>query len=463
MSELVVFAGPTIDAAQVCGVLGGDAVVLGPARQGDVMRARRLGARVIAVIDGYFQSVPAVWHKEILWAMADGAHVVGAASMGALRAAELHSFGMVGVGRIFEWFRDGVLVRDDEVAVAHASAEAGYRTLSEAMVNIRATVAAAVDAGALDHSEAGAVLADAAARFYPDRHWAGLRDGVAERAGAAAAARLDDFVRNGGRVDQKRADASALLELLRDGGDAWSTPKSVTFSLARTVWFDHLHRHAGTFSGAEGAAVAVGEADLDDELRLHRQFRPALRATLLRHLTGEEARRRGLRVGPEQVADYANDVCHDLGLVDQASFEAWLDRNGLTTAAFNELMELELQRSMVMTEISRPARAALPDGLRLAGLWPAVTARAARKVRLLEDAGLADPGLEATGLRSHDELVDWWLDRVGEGGHRSPYDLDALAAAADYPDRHQFLQALLREYCASMLGLEPLEGGGRRW
>ena len=42
--------------------------------------------RAIGIIDGYFQQVPSVWHKEILWAMAQGVHVFGSASMGALRA-----------------------------------------------------------------------------------------------------------------------------------------------------------------------------------------------------------------------------------------------------------------------------------------------------------------------------------------------------------------------------------------
>ena len=43
--------------------------------------------------------------------MAQGIHVFGAASIGALRAAELDAFGMRGIGRIYEDFRDGVLAR----------------------------------------------------------------------------------------------------------------------------------------------------------------------------------------------------------------------------------------------------------------------------------------------------------------------------------------------------------------
>ena len=63
--------------------------------------------------------------------------------MGALRAAELHTFGMRGVGRIFEAFRDGEVEDDDEVAVVHGPAELGYLVLSEPMFNIRATLARA--------------------------------------------------------------------------------------------------------------------------------------------------------------------------------------------------------------------------------------------------------------------------------------------------------------------------------
>src|SRR5690606_24942574 len=103
-------------------------------------------------IDGYFEHVPSVWHKEILWAMQEGIHVYGAASMGALRAAELAAFGMVGVGAIYEAYATNALEDDDEVAVAHASAEEGYRPLSNAMVDVRATFETAFVQGILSEN-----------------------------------------------------------------------------------------------------------------------------------------------------------------------------------------------------------------------------------------------------------------------------------------------------------------------
>ena len=141
----IVFVGPTLAPEEVAAA--GDFICLPPVSQGDVYRAARSRPRAIGIIDGYFSGAPSVWHKEILWAISEGVPVFGSASMGALRAAELHSFGMRGVGRIFEAFRDGVLEDDDEVAVLHGPAEIGYLAASEPMVNIRETLALARDEG----------------------------------------------------------------------------------------------------------------------------------------------------------------------------------------------------------------------------------------------------------------------------------------------------------------------------
>ena len=105
--------------------------MLPPVAVGDVLAlARRRGVARIAIIDGYFERMAAVWHKEILLALERGIAVWGAASMGALRAAELAPFGMIGVGAIYRAFARGALVADDEVAVAHLPAEYGYRATS---------------------------------------------------------------------------------------------------------------------------------------------------------------------------------------------------------------------------------------------------------------------------------------------------------------------------------------------
>ncbi len=99
-----VFAGPTISRDEVARRQP-TSICLPPVAQGDVYRVAQGRPGAIGIIDGYFEGALSVWHKEILWAMAEGIHVFGSASMGALRAAELHAFGMRGVGPIFEAYR----------------------------------------------------------------------------------------------------------------------------------------------------------------------------------------------------------------------------------------------------------------------------------------------------------------------------------------------------------------------
>src|SRR5262245_12561297 len=133
--RVVVFCGPTLGQHERAAY--SEFEFRQPVRQGELYAAAQGGAQVIGVIDGYFDGQPAVWHKEILWALSQGITVFGASSMGALRAAELHPFGMRGVGAIFESYRDGSLTDDDEVVLIHGPPETGYVRLSEPMVNLR--------------------------------------------------------------------------------------------------------------------------------------------------------------------------------------------------------------------------------------------------------------------------------------------------------------------------------------
>jgi hypothetical protein len=218
----VVFLGPTLPlevAQSLC-----DAVFLPPARRGDVLAALEAHRpTTMALIDGYFEQVPSVWHKEILFALAHGIRVAGAASMGALRAAELRAFGMVGVGRVFDAYVSGRFAPfpepfedDDEVAVVHGPAEAGYPS-SDAMVDIRATLARAVDEGVLDREAALALAAAGKALFYKERSYPVLLERAAADGLDAADLRRFAAWLPGGRVAQKRLDAEALLRHLGAG------------------------------------------------------------------------------------------------------------------------------------------------------------------------------------------------------------------------------------------------------
>ena len=182
-----------------------------PVKQGEVYEAALARPAIIGIIDGYFEVTPTVWHKEILWAMAQGIHVYGSASIGALRAAELHPFGMVGIGRIFAAYRDGILTDDDEVAVLHGPEELGYPAVTEAMVNIRATLDKAIAEGVLDRGLAAQLTEIGKMLFYKERSWSAiLRFATGHD---LPPARLDDLAAwlHRGRVDQKRTDTLDMI------------------------------------------------------------------------------------------------------------------------------------------------------------------------------------------------------------------------------------------------------------
>lgn len=231
----VIFVGPTLSGDP----LRSDRRFLWrpPAAHGDVLRAARRSPSAIGLIDGCFETMPTVWHKEILWALSHGVPVFGAASMGALRAAELHDFGMIGVGRVFADFRDGRLRDDDEVAVLHAPAELDWTPLTVAMVDVRATLEAAVAAGILATRVGKQIERQAKAMFFKDRTWRRLlvsvrRDGVSN-------AHLDAFRSWVARhmVAIKRLDAFAMVAAMADrlAVDPVSFRQPYAFT-ATTLW-----------------------------------------------------------------------------------------------------------------------------------------------------------------------------------------------------------------------------------
>lgn len=165
-----VFLGPSLPADRARALIA-DAIFLPPVRKGDVLRALRYKPNAIAIIDGAFEHTASVWHKEILYAMSLGIRVIGGASMGALRAAELADLGMEGRGRIFDDFYSGRIIADDEVAVLHGPVRNGYKSVTVPLVEVRYALDEAIDAIALDPVAASNILEAGTRFFYKDRTW----------------------------------------------------------------------------------------------------------------------------------------------------------------------------------------------------------------------------------------------------------------------------------------------------
>ncbi|MDP7726333.1 TfuA-like protein [Mycobacterium sp. TY814] len=209
-ARIVVTAGPTIATEDIHAVIP-HAEVVPPISFGDALRYGLAPGDTLLIVDGLFFQSASVRHKELLTLMDDGVRVVGSSSMGALRAAELHPFGMEGYGWVFEGYRDGIIDADDEVGMVHGDPEDGYPVFVDALVNIRQTVAQAVTTGVLT-AATGDQLIDTARRTpFTQRTWNRLLESADVPERAVLAKQLKSM-----RIDIKHADAVlALQEVIR--------------------------------------------------------------------------------------------------------------------------------------------------------------------------------------------------------------------------------------------------------
>lgn len=411
----VIFAGPSLRAADRAAHPG--LRFMPPARQGDLYTTACTRPLVIGLIDGYFDGVPAVLHKEILWALSQGIAVYGAASMGALRAAEMQGLGMVGVGAIFRDYRDGVLTDDDEVALIHGPAELDHPALSLPMVDLRATLALAVRQGMLSPQAAADLAAEQKAVFYKRRNWPDLLAGLAPGQPELA----DWLARN--RVEQKRADALELLAAVKAHLDAPMDPPPAPRFAATAAWRAAPWRyvHAETGGGVQAAIL--------DQLRLDPvAYRHCRMQALLRHL----ARGRSGAAAPPSDAQVAalTELRHRHGLWRQADLIAWakaqdLDADGLGYLLADHVAVEGLARGLD----ARLARAML-DQLRWNGSYAGLRAQALARLA----AAVPPPSLL---------LLDGFFR---EHGMPVPDDLAAFAADLGFADLERFLQVLAQDH-----------------
>jgi len=210
MHRIIVFLGPSLDRDSAERIF--PAEYRPPAQRGDILGAVRDGAAIICLIDGVFHQESAVGHREILSAIKAGVHVIGASSMGALRAAELDTLGMKGVGEIYRMYRSGELVSDDEVALVFDPGSG--IPLSEPLINIRCTLKNALCDGIIDAAAHDALLAAAQSIFYPQRTYARMIAAAETSTDARTRERFAAWVRDHA-CDQKREDAVAALEYIK--------------------------------------------------------------------------------------------------------------------------------------------------------------------------------------------------------------------------------------------------------
>ncbi len=165
--KIIVFTGLTIPFDEAGEIL--DAKYLAPIKRGDLFNLleNEEDIDIILIIDGQFHNTPAVAHKEIILALDKGIKIVGASSMGALRASELDTLGMIGIGYVYNEYRNGNIKSDDDVAVILNPDT--YEALSEALVNIDYKLEGAKEEGIISKEEKEELHNIAKNIYYPHR------------------------------------------------------------------------------------------------------------------------------------------------------------------------------------------------------------------------------------------------------------------------------------------------------
>ncbi len=368
--SIEVFVGPTIDKTEVTEILGTNVTCHPPAKQGDILLATERNPRVIAIVDGFFASVPSVWHKEILWAMQQGIHVYGAASMGALRAAELYDFGMIGVGKIFQDYYAGVLEDDDEVALVHAPQELNYQALSEPMVDIRATLKEALSHNIISPKSHDTCIAIGKKIFYAERTYPRLISLAQEVIPSSELQALGEFIKVH-KKNQKKEDAQLMLKQIKTQYFNGLTPKKVTYFFSYTDSWNEmkqttLSRQRGGFEDANEEQAFL------DELKIQGDFSKLHKKALLRRLALELAQMHQVSINQQNLKQTIEEFCikHNFLTGSEISIDKvlhWCKTQQINIKEFDDLMKTEARLDWVSKAYGSNLISEITDILRLEG------------------------------------------------------------------------------------------------
>ena len=210
MKKIIIYTGLSISFDEAKSIL--EAEYKPPIKRGDLftLLEKEEDIDIIGIIDGLFHQSPAVAHKEILKALDDDITVVGGASMGALRACELYPYGMIGVGNIFEDYKNGVIESDDDVAVS-LDAES-YRPLSDSWINMKYNFNNACKDDVITQEEVDKLLQTSKKIYYPKRSF----DYVIKKSDIDEDRKksLKEYLKEN-KFDIKHDDAKAVLEYIK--------------------------------------------------------------------------------------------------------------------------------------------------------------------------------------------------------------------------------------------------------
>ena len=375
--------------------------------------------------------------------MSRGIHLFGASSMGALRAAELHQFGMRGAGEIFTYFRDGVLEDDDEVAVLHGPAELGYPSASLAMVNARKSITVAMEASIISQTVAETLVALTKSIFYQQRQWTKVF-ALAQESGidANALAAFESWLESNER-DLKLQDARTMLAQLGEFMQSTREPLHCDYTFAWTVMWDSV---VTGDTGKPPAEIGTAQVDIEslvlDELRLRpQQYRQILLRTRLKQIALREAGGARTDVDEAQTRRQLQKLRESHELFTRAQLDDWIEQNDWDPGRLQQALELEQQCNAVVDKLGDIDDRTLLDELRLDDSYTVLKELAETRSRV--DLS-SFTGFDIKPPR----LLSWYFE--SHLGASIPADLDEYLCATGFRDREEFYKLLENHYLTTL-------------
>src|SRR5919108_1848184 len=224
MIKPVIFIGPSLNQQKARRIF--DADYRGPAKKGDLLTLSASAVinlkdqpdaiNFVGLIDGLFlQDYPPTPIEVFQLLSNKNFHVVGGASIGALRAVELEKFGMVGIGKVFELFKNGVTNADDEVAVTFHPGDGGS-IQSEAMIDIRFNLFIAYKKKIITERTKYIIAKIAKSIYFPYRNYSDVIEQT-RRKFPESSKELDSFSSyiNQHRTSLKEIDAIRVIKYIK--------------------------------------------------------------------------------------------------------------------------------------------------------------------------------------------------------------------------------------------------------
>ena len=367
MPKTVIFAGSTISKEEILKILP-DAIVYPPARCGDLMSVvQQEKAEIIGLLDGVFDQSLSVWHKEILYALSNGVKVLGASSMGAIRAAECEAFGMIPIGLIATKYMMGHFENDDIVALVF---DENYKKSTEPLVNIFATLRRAAITGFITQEEMYSMNSKASTLHYTERTF--------QKIG------LDSRVVKLCYSDVKKADALLLLHKIAEG----EFPENPKFKLEQSSHFLALFERDRWVERPFGR---VPLCFIEGSATVHSKVRDEIRRSSdNRAATLKLAEVLNINPTSDEIKTETMEFLEKSGVKNDSDLCGWLKESDMTGVQFLDLMKEQaairrVHATIRTTNVYRGSTRNFLNHLRLTGQYAYYADLAAQEEALKPD------------------------------------------------------------------------------